>query len=255
LNEADEPKLPNVRLFDNNAMVRRLRLGVLALLVCLLALAGGSAYAAKPKQAVFRVTLTATLTKQWTYVRDESEGDCMRTTRGVGRWQAKLSTRRGGLVRVVAAGGGRVRFSGAVRGLAGTATRSGSMTTSAEGPPPCERVSRQTRCGLQRKKFRGGLTSVGNPRKGVLQLGRLRRAEAIRSFGSTCLQEPSDIRTIRTDLPLATGPLDARDFFDSNVPRSFVSGDAEQVTTIESEVDGRVTERVRWKVNFARVSR
>lgn len=235
--------------------MRFLRLGVSAPLVCLLALAGGSAYAAKPKQAVFRVTLTATLTKQWTYVRDESEGDCTRSTRGVGRWQANLSTRRAGIVRAIAAGGGRVRFSGAVRGLVGTATRSGSMTTSAGGPPPCERVSRQARCGQQRKRFRGGSTSLASPRKRVLGLGRLRGAEAIRSFSSTCLEEPNDIRTIRTDLPLATGPLDAGDFFDPNVRRWFVTGDAEQVTTIESEVDGRVTERVRWRVNFTRVSR
>jgi hypothetical protein len=235
--------------------MRHLRLGVLALFVCVLALAGGSAYAAKPKQAVFEVTLTARLTKQWTFTRIDSEADCTRTTRGVGRWQARVSTRRSERVRAIAAGGGKVRFSGSVlRRLAGSATRSGSMSTAATGPPPCERFSRSDRCGQERRSFRSGSTSLGSPRKGILRLGRLRGAQAIRSFRSTCLEEPADIRTIRTDLPLAAGPLDAGDVFDPGVRRWFVTSDTDQVTTIEGDIDGRVTERVEWRVNFTRVS-
>src|SRR5687768_14754003 len=61
--------------------MRELRLGVLALFAFLLVLAGGAAYAAKPRQAVFKVTLTAALTKTWTFTRIESsEADCTRTT-------------------------------------------------------------------------------------------------------------------------------------------------------------------------------
>jgi hypothetical protein len=226
----------------------------LALFACALAAAGGSAYAAKPKQAVFQVSLTATLTKQWTFTRVDSEETCTRTTRGTGRWQAKLSTRRAGRVKAIAGAGGRVRFSGsALRALAGSATRSGSMSIAATGPPPCERVSRSSRCSRERRSFRGGSTSLGSPRKGVLRLGRLRGAEAIRSFRSACLEEPGDIRTIRTDLPLATGPLDSSDVFDPTVRRWFVTGDTDQVTTIEGDIDGRVTERVQWRLNFTRL--
>jgi hypothetical protein len=233
--------------------MRQLRLGVLALFACLLAAAAGSAYAAKPKQAVFEVTLTATLTKQWTFTRINSEEACTRTTRGTGRWQAKLSTRSAGRVKAIAAAGGRIRFSGSMlRALAGSATRSGSMSVAATGPPPCERVSRSARCGQERRSFRGGSTSLGSPRKGILRLGRLRGAEAIRSFRSACLEEPGDIRTIRTDLPLASGPLDSSDVFDPGVRRWFVTGDTDQVTTIEGDIDGRVTERVQWRVNFTR---
>jgi hypothetical protein len=235
--------------------MRHLRVGVLALFACVLAVAGGSAYAARPKQAVFKVTLTATLTKAWTFTRIDSEADCTRTTRGVGRWQAKLSTRRAGRIRIAAGAGGSVRFSGAVlRALAGSATRSGSMATAATGAPPCEQNSRSARCGQERRSFRGGSTSVTSPRKGVLRLGRLRGAESIRSFRSTCLEEPGDIRTIRTDLPLAAGPLDTADVFDPTVRRWFVTGDTDQVTTIEGDIDGQVTERVRWRINFTRLS-
>lgn len=237
--------------------MRQLRLGVLVLFGCLLAVASGAAYAAKPRQAVFKVTLTATLTKTWTFTRIEtSETDCTRTTRGVGRWEAKLSTRSAGRVRAIAAGAGKVRFSGAtLKTLTGAAARSGSMTITATGQPPCERLSRSIRCGLERRTFRGGSTALTSPRKGVLKLGRLRGADAIRSFRSTCLEEPTEIRAIRTDLPLATGPLDAADVFARGVPRWFISGDTEQVTSLEGDVEGRVTERVRWTLNFTRLPR
>ena len=234
--------------------MRQLRVGVFALFTCILALAGGTAYAAKPKKAVFEVTLTATLTKNWTYTRVETEADCTRTTRGTGRWEAKISTQRAGTVRAYAAGN-RVRFSGAeLRALTGRASRVGTVTTRATGDPPCERVARSVRCARERRSFRGGSTSLTSPRRAILRLGRLRGAEGIRSFRSTCLQEPSDIRAIRTDLPLAPGPLDAADVFARDVPRWFITGDSEQVTTIEGDLEGRVTERVRWTLNFRRLS-
>jgi hypothetical protein len=236
--------------------MRLLRLGVWALLACLLASAGTSAYAAEQKQALFKVTLSATLTKEWTFTRiEESETACMKTTRGSGRWQTKLSSKTAARMRAISVSNGRIRFSGAVvSALTGTANRSGSMTTIAGGPAQCERFSRSVRCGQERRTFRRASSSVANPRRGILQLGRL-RADSIRSFRSTCLEEPSDIRAIRTDLPLATGPLDSRDVFDPNVPRWFVNGDTEQVTTLEGEIDGRVTERVRWTLNFTRLAR
>jgi hypothetical protein len=229
-----------------------LRLGVWTLFACLLVAAGGSAYAAEPRAAAFKVTLTATLTKDWTSTRIDDETQCRRTTRWVGHWQAKFSTRSAGRVRAVDAGRGKIRFLGTVKALAGFATQSGSITTLAEGPPPCHRLSRTVRCGNERRNFRGGWTLVRSPRRGILQLAGVRRADPIR-FRSSCLDEPADIRAIRTDLPLATGPLDAADIFARNIPRFFVTGDTEQVTTLEGDLEGRVTERVRWKLVFTRL--
>lgn len=234
-------------------MRRMLRPGSLAFLACLLIAAGGAAHAATPRQAVFKVTLTATLTKDWTSTQVDDETDCTRTTRGVGHWLAKLSTRSVGRIRAIDAGAGRVRFSGTIKALAGSATQSGSVTTLAGGPPPCDRMSRSVRCGSERRSFRGASTVVRNPRRGILQLAGLRGAASIR-FRSACLNEPTDIRAVRTDLPLATGPLDAKDVFARNIPRFFITGDTEQVTTLEGEVDGRITERVRWKLVFTRLS-
>ena len=157
-------------------------------------------------------------------------------------------------MRAIAVSNRRVRFSGAVvAALAGAATRSGLMTTIAGAR---RRASAFTLGALRSgtADVSPGLGPVASPRRGILQLGRLRGADSIRSFRSTCLEEPSDIRAIRTDLPLATGPLDSRDVFDPNVPRWFVTGDTEQVTTLEGEIDGRVTERVRWTLNFTRLA-
>ncbi|HEV3479861.1 MAG TPA: hypothetical protein VG144_10490 [Gaiellaceae bacterium] len=232
--------------------MRQLRVGSLSLVASVLVLAAGTAEAAQ-RDAVFKVTLTATLTKNWTFTRVEEEPGCTRTTRGVGRWQASLATRRAAKVRAIAAAGGTIRFSGAVlKALAGTASQTGSLTTKSTGDPSCERVARSVRCARERRSFRGASASFASPRRRVLRLGRLRRADVIR-FQSRCLDVPLDVREIKTDLPLAPGPLDKADVFAQNVPRWFVTGDTEQVTTIEGDVTGRVTERVRWTLNFKRV--
>lgn len=233
--------------------MRHLRVGSLALLASALVLAAGTANAARRADAAFKVTLTATLTKQWTFTRLEEDGDCTQTTRGSGRWQARLASRRAATVRAAAAAGGKVRFSGAVvRALAGTASQTGSFTRTSTGAPPCERNARSVRCARERRSFRGAAASFQSPRRGVLRLGPLRRAAAIR-FQSRCLDVPLDIREVRTDLPLAPGPLARADVFARNVPRWFVTGDSEQVTSIEGDVTGRVTERVRWTLNFRRL--
>jgi hypothetical protein len=233
--------------------MRQLRVGSVALLVSVLVLAAGTAHAAQRDDASFKVTLTATLTKKWTFTRVEEDGDCARTTRGSGRWDVRLSSRRAATVRAVEAAGGNVRFSGAVvRGLAGTASQTGSYTTTSTGAPSCERVARSVRCARERRSFRGAAAPFVSPRRRVLRFGRLRGAAGIR-FQSRCLDVPHDIREISTDLPLAPGPLDRADVFGRNVPRWFVTGDTEQVTTIEGDITGRVTERVRWTLNFKRL--
>jgi hypothetical protein len=234
--------------------MRQLRVGSLSLLLCVLALAAATAHAAERREAAFKVTLTAKLTKEWTFTRVEEEAGCTRTTRGAGRWESKLATRRAATVRAAAAPGGKVRFSGAVlRALAGNAVQRGSVTSSSTGDPSCERVARSVRCANQRRSFRNGSTSFSSPRRSTLRFGKLRGADTIR-FRSACLDVPLDIREVKTDLPLAPGPLDAGDVFARDVPSWFVTGDTEQVTTIDGDVTGRVVERVRWTLNFTRVS-
>ena len=85
------------------------------------------------------------------------------------------------------------------------------------------------------------------------QLGRLRTALSIRASGPPCPEEPGDIRSIQTDLPLATGPISAGDVFNPSISRFFVTGDSRQQTAISGDIDGTVTERVRWTATFTRL--
>jgi hypothetical protein len=241
-------------LVNNGAAVRKRQFGVWLLVALVVTCASGAALAAQPNQARFRVKLTGTLTKTWTFTRSEGEPGCIVTTRGTGKWETKLASRGATRIRAVVGRDGRVRFfGGPIRAIAGTATRSGTIAVNGQGSPPCERQTRTTRCDVQRRTFRGATSSLLSPRRGVLQLGPLRRAAGIRSFPSGCPEEPSDIRSIQTDLPISTGPLSRSDVVARGVPEFFVTGDSEQTTAISGDVEGNVTERVRWKATFTRL--
>jgi hypothetical protein len=82
----------------------------------------------------------------------------------------------------------------------------------------------------------------------------LQGASAVRSFRGNCPEEPTDIRSLKTDLDLADAPLSAADAFDRSVPRFFISGDSVLETTIEEEYDGKAIERVRWRLTFTRLA-
>ena len=231
-----------------------LRVGVLALSACVVALAGAAANAAPQKQAVFRVTLTGTLTKQWTYTDVDDAGDCVRADRGSGSTTTKLSMRQPVRVRASSVGATRVRFSGTLSRIAGSVVRSGSRTVTMTGDLPCERrtVSSE-RCSRRKQTFRGASSSLRNPRKGILQLASTRGMRLART--AQCPAVPADIASIRTDLPLATGPLDVKDVFARDIPRFFVSGDTTQETAVTGDLEGKVVERVRWTLVFTRLNR
>ena len=214
----------------------------------------GAAHAAQRKQAVFQVTLSGTLTKEWTYTQVEDANDCVRVTRGSGSTTTRLSMKRPVRIRATAVGATRVRFSGSLVRIAGSVLRSGSKTVTTSGDLPCERRTvSEGRCVRRRASFAGASSSPRNPRKGILQLAPLRGARSARP--PSCPPEPADITAIRTDLPIATGPLDVKDVFGRDIPRFFVSGDTTQQTTLTGDVEGKVVERVRWTLAFTRLRR
>ena len=228
--------------------------GVLVLLVCVVSLAWGAVGAATPDRASFTVKLTGTLTKDWT-VRRTVEGECTEVTTHAGQWRMSLGTRRQSrLVFTFRGRGRRLGISRSlVRAIAGTATQGGSalLTT---GGPACVASIRKVRCALRRAGFQGATVRLTTPRAGRARFTMLRGVSAARTFPRACPEEPADIRALRTDLRLADAPLSAADVFGRNVPRFFIRGNTSQVTTIEGDYDGKVTERVRWTLTFTRVS-
>jgi hypothetical protein len=223
---------------------------------CALLSAWGAAGAATPQRAEFRVALTATLTKSWNHVR-LLQTDCIRTTTHSGRWKLSLATRRPSrmvISRPVSVMSALRLGPAVVSSIAGQATQTGSRRVEVSGGGRCDRDVRRTVCASQRRSFRGASARLTNPSRGKARFAPLRGAAAARSFRPSCPEEPTEIRSIRTDLALADAPLSAADVFDRDVPRFFISGNTQQVTTLEGPYDGRVTERVRWTLTFTRVS-
>jgi hypothetical protein len=230
--------------------------GALIAVTGVLLSAFGAAGAATPQRAEFRVSLTGTLTKDWTHARLVA-GDCVRVTTHTGHWKLSLATRRPSRIVVARAASpaGALRLSRAtVTSIAGQASQSGFRRSEIRGGQRCIREFQRTTCAGQRRSFRGGTVKLTSPARGRARFAPLRGASAVRSFRGSCPEEPADIRAIRTDLALADAPLTAADAFDRTVPRFFISGNSEQVTTISGPYTGRVTERVRWTLTFTRVS-
>jgi hypothetical protein len=228
------------------------RVGVFLVGACVLLSAWGAAGAATPQRAEFRVTLTATLTKDWSHVR-LVQTDCIRATTHIGRWKLSLATRRPSRMVISRPVSSALRLGPAVvSSIAGRATQTGSRREVVSGGP-CDRDVRRTSCAVQRRSFRGASARLTNPARGKARFAPLRGAAAARSFRPSCPEEPTEIRSIRTDLALADAPLSAADVFDRDVPRFFISGNTQQVTTLEGPYDGRVTERVRWTLTFTRL--
>ena len=224
------------------ALLRLIWVG--SVLAFALVLGWGAAGAATPQRATFKVTLTGTLTKDWTVSR-ESQDRCVGTTRSSGRWRMTIATRRKSTVAFTSVGRRRpLRISPAVvRAIAGTATQSGSVR--------CGSSARRA-CAPRRARFSGATARLTSPRRGIARL-TMRGGAAARSLSSLCPEEPADIRALSTNLSLADAPLSAADVFDRGVERFFIAGNSSQGTTITGEYDGSVTERVRWTLTFTRV--
>jgi hypothetical protein len=229
------------------------RVGVWVLVTAVLVLAWGTAGAATPRRAAFTVTLTASLTKDWT-IKRAVEGECTETTTTTGHWRMNLETRRASRMVVTASGRGRpLRISPAVvHTIAGTATQTGSVRTASEGPR-CVRSIQQRSCARKRARVRNASVRLTSPRSGVARFAKLQGIAAARSFAGTCPEQPAHVRSLRTDLGLADGPLAASDVFDRGVTRFFITGNTTQETTITGPYDGKVTERVQWTLTFSRV--
>lgn len=228
--------------------------GVLVLLVCVVSLGWGAAGAATPQHAAFNVKLTGTLTKDWTVIRTV-EGECTEVTTHTGKWRMTLGTRRQSRLAFTSLGAGRrLGISPSlVRAIAGSATRGGSVLVTSRGPA-CTAPIRMVRCALRRVDFRGATVRLTTPRAGRARFMALKGISAARSLRGSCPEEPAEIRALRTDLRLADAPLSAADVFGRSVPRFFIRGNSSQVTTIEGDYDGKVTEGVRWTLTFTRVS-
>lgn len=216
--------------------------GLLGLIGAACVLAGHAA--AAPAPALFRLTVTGTANHEWSYTAAPQEnGNCTKTEMTEGIRTTRFRTKEPVVVRLVA---GRV-LAADLR-VVGTVTLGGANTTDER----CGDVGtgRIADCAQTARSFSGGRVRVSSPRPGTLDLGP---ARSVRLRESDCPSEP--IEVIRRPLGPVMSPL--------RMPKEALT--AEKVASITMRAtrsattsyaapeDGRLQERVEWKLTFIRI--
>jgi hypothetical protein len=248
-NESDLLKLPLSGGHD--AGLRRLRsylrLTGGTLLVALLAfLAGTADGASQPKRVAFRVTLQATVTKDWDALTETNENGCPTVRRSIGRRTVRLHSRRPTTV-LVTFDRGRVSYAPVVvRFVAGELVQTGNRTTSVKAP--CAEHTTHSRCARRRRAVTGA--SFGFFRSAHDEISF--RARRLPDLPRGCPPESSEVRGIQPGLDEAQGELSEAALANSRIPIQTAIGTAKVTTDLEDQETGRVLERVRWTLTFTR---
>jgi len=213
-------------------------------LVCAIAILAGSADAARPTSATFAVTLQATVTKDWNTTVESTENGCTVVRRSIGHRTVTLRSSRPTMV-VVRRRSGKLSFSpSAVRFVIARVTQSGENRT--RKGQPCGSGTERVRC-------RPGMRRVS---QGAMRFFRSRRNEltfrptTLPRAGTACPRESAPVRAIGPVLRDAVGEIAEVELAGGAAQTAFASTDA--TTDLEGAETGRVVERVRWSMTFAR---
>jgi hypothetical protein len=201
---------------------------------------------------LFRVTLKATLTKDWSYV-DEGELDgCPLKTQVQGRRVVTLRSTKPTLVRVRFAGGRAVYSPAWVRSLLVLASQSGVVATNRALPPSCvAREARRSTCAPLRRASRGAAVRFFRSRRNEVSFAR---SPEYAAFPATCPLQTASVRAERPSLDLAEGEISEAELRDPRIGFQTVTGSAIETTDFEGDGDGKVVVRVSWALRFERTS-
>jgi hypothetical protein len=209
-------------------------------------LAGAAHGASQPKRVAFRVTLNATVTKDWNTVTESTENGCPTSQRSVGRRTVTLRSTRPSTV-FVTLGSGRVSYSPAVvRYVRAELSQSGNRTTSVQAP--CTVRMTHSRCTHVRRAVSGASFGFFRSARDEISFHSARLPE----FSMACPPESSGVRGIRPGLQEAQGELSEAVLMDRRIPTQTAIGTAEVETDLDGRETGRVVERVRWELTFTR---
>jgi hypothetical protein len=213
-------------------------------LVCVLAIAAGSADAARPKSATFAVSLRATVTKSWNTTVEATEDGCTVVRRSIGHQTVTLRSTRPTTV-IVSRRSGKVSFSpSAVGFVTARVTQSGEDRTRKE--KPCRPDIEHKRCRpVTRRVLRAPFRFFRSAPNGL----SFRPATLPRSVGS-CPAESEAVQSFRPALRDAEGQISEVALARGVPQTAFARSDT--TTELEGSETGRVVERVRWSLTFAR---
>jgi hypothetical protein len=200
---------------------------------------------------VFRVTLKATLTKDWSYV-DEGELDgCPITTHVQGRRVVTLRSSRPTPVRITFVGGRAAYSRGYVRFILVQASQSGVVTTNRALPPTCTvREARRVNCTRLRLSSRDAAVRFFRSRRNEISFARTRE---FATFPTTCPLQTASVRAERPSLDLTEGDISEAEFRDPKFRFQTATGSAVETTDFEGDGDGKVVVRVSWQLMFVRM--
>jgi hypothetical protein len=234
---------------------RRLEYGPFRVLIALLSASVLSATAtassrAEAARAAFRVTLGATLTKDWNYVVQDEQNGCPARTRVQGRRVVRVRSSRPSLVFVTFAGG-RARYSPAVvRFISGKAAQTGSILLSTGEPPSCAARSVRQACARPKTSV-AGLARFFRSGRNEISFARTRSLAG--EFPTACPPQAGAVRTHEPSLHLAEGEISEADLRNPRLRAQTATGSAEETTEFTGDADGRVVVRVSWELTFRRV--
>ena len=208
-------------------------------LSCVLAAAAGTA----GRRHVFRVTLDATVTKQWNAVTRATRGGCPTSTRFQGRDSITLHSSRPTTVVVTFVGGRATYTPRVVRRLVLAVDHRGARTVTTEAPCPQRTV--HTRCAHKQRTIRGGIARFMRSRRNELTFS----AAALPFAMSSCPGETPQVRAMRPDLHVTQGQISEAALANRRSSQTAL-GSFEQTTILEGDEKGSVVERVHWALTF-----
>jgi hypothetical protein len=224
--------------------------GILLSSACFCAIfAVGAGTAADTKQGFFDIRVRGEIAKHWTYVENNPDTDCevRRTFRG--RETFTFRSLRPTRVLVRSRADASLALGAILRNISGAYVQTGSrvdrsLNTACKNP-----VSYSTRCSPpKRVANRGGTMSVSAPRKGVIQLAKLRLPIRLPRALSAC--EPRAVAALPTRVEVASARAGAKDVFDPKARAVELDAGASETTTFSGGDTGHATVDVSWTVSF-----
>jgi hypothetical protein len=212
----------------------------------------GVATAADTERGFFDVRVHGKITKRWTYVENNPDTDCevQRTFRGVETFT--FASRRPTRVLVRSLPDGSLILGALLRNLSGTYTQTGRRVDRSLNEACTNPVAYSTRCSPPRRVAKqGGTISVSAPRKGVIQLAKLRLPIRLPRALSAC--EPRAVAALPTRAEVASARGGAVDIFDPKARAVDLDAGASEATAFSGGDTGRATVDVSWTVSFEHV--
>lgn len=224
--------------------------GNLLLAACLGAsLAVGAGNAAETQSRFFDVRVEGKITKRWTYVQNNPQTECAIRRLYRGTETFTFRSRRPTRVLIRSRPDGGVALGALLRNISGTYVQAGKRSDRSTDPTCKTPVAYSTRCSPPRKVAnRGGTVSVRAPRKGVIELAKLRLQIRLPRALSAC--EPRGVAELPTRVEVARARAVAKDIFDPQARAVEFDAGASETTTFSGGDTGEATVNVDWTVSF-----